>query len=107
MQVSLDRYETWSDTVVVGSGEHKNISVEMKLKALGTLLVGSNVSGADVLIDGEPKDVTRPDNHLQIQLNPGTHKVQIRKSGYQDSTRADHRDPREYRDAAGFCAARN
>ena len=45
----------------------------------------SNVAGADVFIDRQPKGITGRDSNLELQLDSGTHRVQLRKTGYQDS----------------------
>ncbi len=97
VQVSLEGYAPWSHSVTVRAGSRLPVPAELNtmlaqaspspppLVTPGDLLVQSNVPGADVFIDGQQKDVTGRDNKLKVQLDPGTHRVQLKASGYQDS----------------------
>ncbi len=51
----------------------------------GTLLVRSNVPGADVLIDGNLKGVTGQDRRFETALPQGTYRLQAKKHGYDDA----------------------
>jgi hypothetical protein len=47
----------------------------------GVLNVRSNVEGAQVFVDGEPKG-TVTNGQASVELSPGTHKIEIRAEGY-------------------------
>jgi iron(II)-dependent oxidoreductase len=55
-------------------------AVEAALEAVGTLTVRANVSGASVYIDG----VNQGAADMSLELSPGTYRVKVTKSGYQD-----------------------
>ena len=93
VQLSLKGYEPYSTSINVTGGEREGLVASMNpLPPLppppvevGNLLVLSNVAGADVLVDGQLKSSTGHDNRAQMQLNEGTHKIQLKKPGYNDS----------------------
>ena len=102
VHVSLEGYAPRTETVTVKTGGRLPVDAVLntmlaatplahsELAAApaapsGTLLVRSNVPGTGVFIDGQQKDVTGRDNKLKVQLGPGTHRVQLKASGYQDS----------------------
>src|SRR5271165_2434363 len=101
LQVQLEGYEPWSGNVSTQAGEQKPIVARLEPPTppsslppvssevgtlVGTLVVRSNVPGADVFIDGKQwKDPTGRDNKLKVPLEPGAHRVQLKASGYQDS----------------------
>ena len=91
VQASLNGNQV-SQSVSVKAGETLQVQLPITVpppppKDTGTLALRSNVPEADVFIDGQQwKDPTGRDNTLRVQLDPGTHKVQLRKSGYQDSS---------------------
>ena len=87
-------YDVWSKTISVGAGERLPVPAKLtpcnhradQPGPIGNLLVRSNVPGADVFIDGQQwKEPTGHDNKLQVPLPPGTHRIQLKKSGYEDS----------------------
>ena len=51
----------------------------------GTLAVQSSDFGADVFVDGQSRGVTGRDRRASLDLDPGLHRIQLKKSGYQDS----------------------
>jgi len=55
-------------------------TVEATLEPVGTLTVRANVSGASVYVDG----VHQGTADLSLELRPGTYRVKVAKSGYQD-----------------------
>src|SRR5271165_4643780 len=101
LQAQLEGYEPWSGNVTAQAGEQKPIVARLEPPTapsslppvssevgtlVGTLVVRSNVPGADVFIDGKQwKDPTGRDNKLKVPLEPGAHRVQLKASGYQDS----------------------
>lgn len=70
----------WSQTVTVAAGATTKVAaVLVKAPQTGTLRVISNVSPADVLVDGEVRGtapLTVPD------LSPGKHYVEVRSEGF-------------------------
>ena len=96
LQVQLEGYEPWSGNATAQAGERKPIFASLEPPAppppspavpskLGTLVVESNVAGGDIFIDRQLKGVTGRDNKFTLQLDPGKYKLQVKKSGYQDS----------------------
>src|SRR5271157_2893928 len=96
VQVSLDGYEPRTESVTIKAGETLPLQLAITRPPptqppspltpnSGTLIVRSNVPGADVFIDGQLKDVTGRDNKLKVPLDPGPHRIQLKASGYQDS----------------------
>lgn len=49
----------------------------------GTLMLKTNVDGAEVFVDGPIKGFTQPDGSLSLPLDPGTHSVRVVKPGYE------------------------
>jgi serine/threonine protein kinase len=93
VQLNLKGYEAYSTNINVNGGEREGLVAALSPipppspppTAAGDLLVRSNVAGADVIVDGQSKGSTGNDKQLQMQLNEGTHKIQLKKPGYQDS----------------------
>ena len=87
VRVEQRGYDTRSENISVNAGQRLPVPATLTPSGptVGKLLVRSNVAGADVFIDRQLKDVTGPDNNLNVQLDPGTHRVQLKKSGYHDS----------------------
>jgi serine/threonine-protein kinase len=99
--VQLEGYEPWSGSVTAQAGERKPIVASLEPPTpppssppppspalagkLGTLVVESNVDGADIFVDRQLKGVTGRDNKFKLQLDPGKYRLQVRKPGYQDS----------------------
>ena len=54
----------------------------------GAIAVRVQPFDAEVLVDGERWDASGPGNHLTIQLPEGSHRVEIRKPGFQPYTTA-------------------
>jgi serine/threonine protein kinase len=95
LQLSLQDYESYSTIVTLQRGQSDSVTAEMKavaakaptppLAAVGNLLVTSNVPGGDILVDGQLKGFTTSGKTASIELNEGSHDVQLQKAGYKDS----------------------
>jgi hypothetical protein len=92
--LSLTGYVPYSTRISVAPGERESVVAALNPvppppppppARLGNLVVRSNVAGADILVDGQLKGFTGRDNQAKMQLNEGTYKIQIQKSGYKDS----------------------
>lgn len=71
-------YDTVTGSVEVRAGEMSSVSKSLQEQP-GTLSVSSSINGASVYVDGSYKGVTP----LTVSgLQPGSHKVQLQKSGY-------------------------
>jgi hypothetical protein len=81
IEVVKDGYQTWSEWVDVTAAEKRTLSVNLVRSAsgLGTLLVSSNIIGAEVFVDGKRVD-TAP--ALLEKLAPGKRTVEVRAKGY-------------------------
>jgi serine/threonine protein kinase len=93
LHLTLKEYEAYSTSISVAPGERESVVAAMNpvppppkpVVKIGNLVVRSNVSGADILIDSQLKGFTGNDNQAKMQLNEGTYKIQLQKSGYKDS----------------------
>jgi len=91
--LSLKGYVPYSTRISVTPGERESVVAALNPVPpapptpvrSGDLVVQSNVAGADILIDGQLKGFTGRDNQAKMQLNEGTYKIQLQKSGYKDS----------------------
>ena len=92
--LSLTGYVPYSTRISVAPGERESVVAALNPvppppppppARLGNLVVRSNVAGADILVDGQLKGFTGRDNQAKMQLNEGTYKIQLQKSGYKDS----------------------
>jgi hypothetical protein len=81
LEASKDAFETWREWVDVQAAEKRDITVSLVRGAsgLGSLLVSSNIMGAEVFIDGKRVD-TAP--ALVEKLTPGKRTVEVRAPGY-------------------------
>ena len=55
--------------------------------AVGVLSVRVQPGGADVVIDGERWEGPDGDERLLVQLSPGSHRIEVRRTGYQTFSR--------------------
>jgi len=94
IRLELLGFEPYGTTAAVKKWEWKTVAADMKPLSLstlatasanGNLLIRSNVEGADIVVDGQLKGFTGTGDPAKIALNPGTHKVQLKKGGYKDS----------------------
>ncbi len=92
VELHLENYQPYSTTVDVGKGQPEELVAELVPLAanpppavrVGTLLVRSNVAGADILVDGERKGLTTADEVVKLEAAEGSHTVQIKKDGYEE-----------------------
>jgi serine/threonine protein kinase len=49
---------------------------------MGTLIVQTNVAGAEVYVDGVSKGATKDDMQVKIQINPGNYEIRVQKEGW-------------------------
>jgi serine/threonine protein kinase len=79
--VSLDGYKPITQKVEVAANHKTPISFSLEqLKA--TLAVTSDPPGANIVVDGIPTGQVTP---AQITVDPGQHKVAVRKQGYRSA----------------------
>lgn len=82
---ALERYlaEGGADVPEARRSEVSNSIVELKRKVAYVVLV-TNVAQPEVLVDGFP--TPERDSTNRLTLDPGDHRVELRKAGYQPST---------------------
>jgi len=98
LRTSLDKFTDGSEDVTLNAGERKTLPIAMETvlpppppppapppPVFGKLLLRSNVEKAEVLIDGKLKGLTERGGGLELPLEPGKYKVQLKKNSYQDS----------------------
>jgi hypothetical protein len=75
--VSKPGYLDWSDSETVPEGEQRQLSVDLQAaQKKGTLLVNSDIAGADVFVDGQKRDSTPA---LITDLAEGQHVIEVKK----------------------------
>lgn len=81
VEVSKEGFETWREWVDAQAAEKRHVVVSLVRAAsgLGSLLVSSNIMGAEVFVDGKRVD-TAP--ALLEKLTPGKRTVEVRAPGY-------------------------
>jgi hypothetical protein len=81
VEVVKDTYDTWKEWVDVAAAEKRSLVVSLVRGAsgVGTLLISSNIMGAEVFVDGKRVD-TAP--ALLEKLAPGKRTVEVRAKGY-------------------------
>ena len=91
-EVRLANYQSYSTEIDLAEGESKDLVAELlplqqnapSAPRPGSLMVRSNLAGADILIDGVLKGVTTDDG-IKLEASGGSHTVQVRKEGYQEA----------------------
>ncbi len=83
LRVEKAGYEDWEHHIVVNAGEERTLRAWLRRPPereprLATLTLRSNVSGDRVFIDGRLRGSTR----LDLELEPGPHRVVVEKEGY-------------------------
>ncbi|MGR3294050.1 MAG: PEGA domain-containing protein [Candidatus Scalindua sp.] len=79
VEVRMDGYEVWSESINVEQGIELNVTAELQMKA-GSVSINSEPSGAIILIDNKnagttPKTLTG--------ITPGKHHVEVAKDGFE------------------------
>lgn len=82
VEVRRPGYSPHLQTVQVAGGETFTLRATLESQAPATLEVTSQPSGATVLVDGRARGRTP----LSLQLEPGSHRVEVRKEGYRPHT---------------------
>jgi len=94
VRLLLDGYEPYTTSITVSNGEHESLVAALNplppsspvAAAQGTLVLRSNVAGADILVDGQLKGFTeRANQSMKLELPAGPHTLQLSKAGYKDS----------------------
>jgi formylglycine-generating enzyme required for sulfatase activity len=84
LSVSLERYSTWQQELVVVPGEHQVLDTVTLAPAEAQLLLSSRPSRASVTVNGEFQGQTP----VALALEPGTsHRVAVFKPGYSSVNR--------------------
>jgi hypothetical protein len=82
VQITKTGYDAYMEWVDVKQGEHRTMSITLKktvvAKAKGSIVVTTDVDGAEVWVDNEKKD-TAPT--VVTDLDEGPHMVEVRKEG--------------------------
>ncbi|MGR3174615.1 MAG: PEGA domain-containing protein [Candidatus Scalindua sp.] len=79
VEVRMDGYEVWSESVIVEEDREKTITAALQLKT-GSVIIESTPPNASVFLDGE--DVGKTPANLK-SIAPGTHEVEVRMDGYE------------------------
>ncbi len=94
LQLSLKGYEPYSTSITANNGERESLVAALKpespppapLAKEGSLLVRSNVAGAEIVVDGQSRGFTEQANQvMKVPLDQGTYRIQLKKPGYKDS----------------------
>jgi hypothetical protein len=88
LTVTSKDYQPWTRTVPVSQGERKSVEASLVHPQVeqGTIVVQAADVGAEVFVDGQSQGVIGRDHKLTInKIGVGSHRVQLRKSGYLDS----------------------
>jgi PEGA domain len=80
VEVRKDGAPPWKQSVNVVAGQQTKVNAAMAAAMVGSLRVVSSTSGAEVIVDGEPKG---PANAEITGLRPGQHIVEVRAKGFQ------------------------
>jgi hypothetical protein len=81
LRISKEGYQTISDEVTLESGALTERSYQLE-QATGTLVVGSDPSGASVYVEGDYEGTTR----LEMEVEPGSYEVELKEDGYQSGS---------------------
>ena len=94
LRLSLQGYEPYSASVTANNGERESLIAALNPLSPplpppakeGSLLVRSNVAGAEIMVDGQSKGFTEQANQVRkVPLDQGTYRIQLKKPGYKDS----------------------
>ena len=92
VEVTSPGFRTWSRELELGAGQTQSLRAELELEP-GELVVTSEPSGAEVLIDGEAQEGATPWH--DDDLTGGGHLVELRLDGYRTAQRQVLVDPGE------------
>jgi len=84
VEARLSGYQDASTTVTLNPGESRSITLTL-LPRKATLNIFTNPVGALIYVNGNYVGTTRSTG-LSVQVDPGTHTIMARMSGYQDRT---------------------
>ena len=84
VEARLSGYQDASTTVTLNPGESRSITLTL-LPRKATLNIFTNPVGASIYVNGNYVGTTRSTG-LSVQVDPGTHTIMARMSGYQDTT---------------------
>ena len=79
VEVRMDGYEVWSESVIVEEDIKKTITAALQIKT-GSVIIESTPSNASVFLDGE--DIGNTPANLK-SIVPGRHNVEVRMEGYE------------------------
>ncbi len=80
VEVRMDGFENWSNSVEVASGKESKLTVTLQ-QLTCTVNINSEPSDATILIDNSERGTTP---QTIKGLNSGTHKFEVRMTGYED-----------------------
>jgi hypothetical protein len=82
VEVVKEGHEPYSQWIDVQTSEKRTLVVNLKRKdpGLGSVLVASNITGAEVYVDGRKQDDSTP--AMVANLKPGKHIVEVRAKGH-------------------------
>jgi len=78
IEVRLDGYDIWEQTVDIEPGEEKSVTAVLQIKS-GTLIINSKPSGGTIILDGEERGTT-PGNLKGLMT--GAHQIEVKMDGY-------------------------
>jgi len=91
INVTMEGYETYSETITIKSGEIENININLKPVSDGNnpaengrLTIRTLPPDADIYIDN---NVTGRSPLVELSVAPGNHMIKVIKSGYDTKTR--------------------
>ncbi len=82
VEVKMDGYETWSESVNIVPGEAIKLTAALQIKA-GTVSIFSEPSDAVIFIDGKEVGTTPA---IITDPSPGTHTIEVKMDGFKSWT---------------------
>ncbi|MFC1851178.1 PEGA domain-containing protein, partial [candidate division CSSED10-310 bacterium] len=88
LEATKQNYKSFTQPVTIVKDQITTVYVALpEMTVQWKLAVTSNVSGAQIFIDGENRGLTKEIIPTTLLLNPGIHSVIIRKEGFQEFTK--------------------
>jgi len=92
VELRLKDYQPYSTSIELARNESQDLVADLlpapattpPAPQAGTLVVHSNLTGADILVDGEAKGVTGADGLAKLDVPQGSHTIAVAKDGYQN-----------------------